>query len=232
MEECSVLDTYGVPKWIKLVITHYTIADPGAFYNIREHRDVEMDWDRDIVANKKEAELLIIPSVHKVIVRKNTKISLKNIVEYLKGALNRVEAETFDVTIVVAREFIQRIVSAYSVISFDAQLSFSNPGHSKGFASAFEEKVKEMNPDSLSMSAKGTNKNPLNNNQDGLIYAACSLAEQNGTVKAKIQETETSKPVVVDSKDHPRVLKLTYYINDIWSTLYNEARTLFSNDNG
>lgn len=232
MDECNILDSDGLPQWIKLVITHYTIVDPSAFYNIREHKNVEMDWDKDIVANKKESELLIVPSVHKVIVKKSTKISLNNIVTYLKGALDHVEEETFDVTIVLEHDFIQRIVSAYSVISFDAHISFSNPGHSSGFARAFENKVKDMNPNSLDISAKGSVKNPLNNEEDGLIHAACTLAEENGTVNARIKDTETSKPILVSSATYPRVLRLSHYINDIASTIYNEVRTIFTADHG
>lgn len=232
MEECNILDNDGLPKWIKLVITHYTIVDPNAFYNIREHKDVNMDWDKDIVANKKEAELFIIPSVHKVIVKKSTKISLNNIVTYLKGSLDRVEEETFDVTIVLEHDFIQRIVSAHSVISFDAHISFSNPGHSSGFAKVFEDKVKGMNPNSLDIAAKGSVKNPLNKEKDGLIHAACTLAEENGTIDAKIKDTETSKPVAVSSAKYPRVLRLSHYVNDIVSTVYNEVRTIFAEDHG
>lgn len=232
MEECNILDNDGLPQWIKLVITHYTIVDPSAFYNIREHKDVKMDWDKDIVANKKEAELLIIPSVHKVIVKKSTKISLNNIVTYLKGSLDCVEEETFDVTIVLEHDFIQRIVSAHSVISFDAHISFSNPGHSSGFAKVFEDKVKGMNPNSLDIAAKGSVKNPLNKEKDGLIHAACTLAEENGTIDAKIKDTETSKPVAVSSAKYPRVLRLSHYVNDIVSTVYNEVRTIFAEDHG
>ena len=232
MEECNILDSDGLPQWIKLVITHYTIVDPSAFYNIREHKDVKMDWDRDIVANKKESELLIIPSVHKVIVKKSTKISLNNIVTYLEGALDSVEEETFDVTIVLEHDFIKRIVSAHSVISFDAHISFSNPGHSSGFAKVFEDKVRDMNPNSLDISARGSVKNPLNKGKDGLIRAACTLAEENGTIDARIKDTETSKPIAVSSAKYPRVLRLSHYINDIISTLYNEVKTIFAEDHG
>lgn len=232
IERCELVDEEGVLHWIKLTITHYTVVDPNAFYNIRERHDVKMDWDKDVVANKKEVELIIIPSVHKVVVKKNAKITLKNIVTYLQNALNRVEKDTFDVTVVVDCDFIQRMKSAHSVISFEAHLSFSNPGHSHGFAQVFEEKIKDLNPHSLNLAAKGTKDNPLNNSQDGLFNAACTLAEQNGTINATIQDDKDGKPISVSSERYPRVLRLTYYINDMYSTLYNEIRTRFFENHG
>lgn len=56
------LDENHEPKWIKAILLSYTIIDPNAFYNKRSQEDVNMDdWDSDIVANKKEAELFFIP---------------------------------------------------------------------------------------------------------------------------------------------------------------------------
>ena len=100
----ELLDESNQPKWIQATLLSYTIIDPTAFYNKRSQEDVDMDdWDSDIVANKKEAELFFIPSVHTLAVRRSSDISLANIVLYLSEALNRIEPDTFDVDAIVAR---------------------------------------------------------------------------------------------------------------------------------
>ena len=98
----NLLDENNTPKWIQIGLLSYTIIDPEAFYNKRSRENVTMDnWNEDIVANKKETDLYFIPSVHTLVVRCNSDISLKNIVYYLSEALNQVEPETFDVDIII-----------------------------------------------------------------------------------------------------------------------------------
>ena len=111
MIESEYVENDDMPKWIQLNITHYTIIDPTAFYNIREHKDVKMEWNTDIVANMHEAELYFIPSVHMLAVKRNSKISLNNVLKYLQGALEDIEPEGFDVSVVLDHDLITRIIS-------------------------------------------------------------------------------------------------------------------------
>lgn len=217
MIESEYVENDDMPKWIQLNITHYTIIDPTAFYNIREHKDVKMEWNTDIVANMHEAELYFIPSVHMLAVKRNSKISLNNVLKYLQGALEDIEPEGFDVSVVLDHDLITRILSAHAIYSFEAQISYSNPGHSKGFAKMFEDK----NPNKFSMAAAGTKENPLVINDDGIIETATRLAEENGSVKATIVESEGGRRERVDSKDHPRILVIPQIVNGICSTVYH-----------
>ena len=221
MIESEYVENDDMPKWIQLNITHYTIVDPTAFYNIREHKDVDMEWNTDIVANKHEAELYFIPSVHMLAVKRNSKISLNNVLKYLQGTLEDIEPEGFDVSVVLDHDLITRILSAHAIYSYEAQISYSNPGHSKGFAKMFEDNMLTLNPNKFSLAAVGTEENPLVINDDGIIEAATRLAEENGSVKATIIESEGGKRERVDSKDHPRILIIPQIVNGICSTVYH-----------
>lgn len=221
LQESELLENDNTPKWMQLCITHYTIVDPSAFYNIREHKDVKMAWNTDIVANMHEAELYFIPSVHKLAVKRNAKISLNNVLKYLEGALNAIEPEGFDVSVVLDHDMIMRILNAHAIYSFEANVTYSNPGHTSGFSRLFEDNVREMNPNKFSISAVGTKDNPLVNNEDGIIEAATSLAEENGSVKALIVEQEGGDRVRIDSKEHPRVMVIPQIVNGLCSTVYH-----------
>jgi hypothetical protein len=130
----NLLDENGNPNWIQIGLLSYTIIDPEAFYNKRIREDVTMDdWNEDIVANKKETDLYFIPSVHTLAVKCNSDISLKNIVFYLSEALNRVEPDTFDVDVIIERDILERILNAHAVTHLYANISYSNPGHTRGF---------------------------------------------------------------------------------------------------
>lgn len=227
MVTSELLENDETPCMIKMCIIHYTIVDPKAFYNKREHTDVNLQWDTDIVANKNEAELYFAPSVHKFAIKRNSKISLNNVLKYLQGAFDEVEPEGFDVSVVLDHDMIERILHAHSILSFEANISYSNPGHTGGFREQFERKMTTMNPDRFSLSAVGTEDNPLIRDEDGIIEASTKLAEENGSVKATIVECEGGKRVKIDSKEHPRIIAISEIANGIFSTLYNMLKSNF-----
>lgn len=223
----NLLDENNTPKWIQIGLLSYTIIDSEAFYNKRSRENVTMDnWNEDIVANKKETDLYFIPSVHTLVVRCNSDISLKNIVYYLSEALNQVEPETFDVDIIIERDILDRILNAHAVTHLYANISYSNPGHTRGFEAAFDRKLREMGASRIEFTATGSKDHPLNSEYDGMLQSVVNLSEQNGYVQATIQSTENAKFEKIDSSEHPRKLVVPQIVNDICSTIYNTIRSI------
>jgi hypothetical protein len=223
-------DERNEPKWIQAILLSYTIIDPAAFYNKRSQEDVGMDdWDSDIVANKKEADLFFIPSVHTLAVRHNSDISLANIVLYLSEALNRIEPDTFDVDVIVERDILEKILNAHAVYSIEANVSYSNPGHTNGFEAAFESKLRSMEPSRFNITATGSREHPLISEEDGMLQTIINLSEHNGSIKATIQPTANSKLEKIDSSEHPRILVIPQIVDDFCSTIYNAIRGIFNN---
>ena len=223
----NLLDENNTPKWIQIGLLSYTIIDPEAFYNKRSRENVTMDnWNEDIVANKKETDLYFIPSVHTLVVRCNSDISLKNIVYYLSEALNQVEPETFDVDIIIERDILDRILNAHAVTHLYANISYSNPGHTRGFEAAFDRKLLERGAIQIEFTATGSKDHPLNSEYDGMLQSVVNLSEQNGYVQATIQSTENAKFEKIDSSEHPRKLVVPQIVNDICSTIYNTIRSI------
>lgn len=223
----NLLDENNTPKWIQFGLLSYTIIDPEAFYNKRSRENVTMDnWNEDIVANKKETDLYFIQSVHTLVVRCNSDISLKNIVYYLSEALNQVEPETFDVDIIIERDILDRILNAHAVTHLYANISYSNPGHTRGFEAAFDRKLREMGASRIEFTATGSKDHPLNSEYDGMLQSVVNLSEQNGYVQATIQSTENAKFEKIDSSEHPRKLVVPQIVNDICSTIYNTIRSI------
>lgn len=217
------------PEWIQAILLSYTIVNPTAFYNKRSQENVNIDnWDSDIVANKKEATLFFIPSVHILVVKRNSDITLNNIVFYLSKALNRIESDMFDVDIIVERDILDKILNAHAVYSIEANISFSNPGHTNGFIAAFDNKLRNLEPNKFQIVTKGSKSHPLIKEQDGMLSAIINLSEQNGNIKAAIQPTEGSRLERIDSKDHPRVLTIPQIIDDFPSTIYNTIKRIFT----
>lgn len=224
------LDDNNQPKWVEMVLLSYTIIDPDKFYNRREQEDVNLDnWDSDVVANKKEAELFFIPSRHTLVVKRNSDIKLAYVVLYLSEALNRIEPETFDVNVIVERDFLDKILNAHAVFRIEANVSYSNPGHSDGFIATFDNKLKEMEPSDFTIIAKGTKDHPLINEEDGMLQSIVNMSERDGSIEATIQTTLGSNREKVNSKDHPKVLVIPQIINGISSTIYNTIKSMFSN---
>lgn len=226
MEISNILENDNEPKWIRMTLLSYTIVDSDAFYNKKIQENVQIDnWDNNIVANKKEADLYFIPSVHTLAFKCSSDISPKNVVLYLEKALNRIEPESFDVNIIVERDVLNRILNAHAVYSIEAKLSYSNPGHSDEFAGAFDNKLREMEPDQFNIIAKGTKEHPLNRKNDGMLEAIVNLSERNGVIKASIRETNDSRIEKIDSSEHPKRLVLNQIIDSIASTIYNAVKS-------
>lgn len=219
----------GQPQWMAINLVAYTMIDPSAFYNRRSKEDVEMPWDDDVVANKKEAQLIFIPSVHKIAVRKNSDITLNYILQYLKGAFDSVEPEEFDVDTVKDRDTLERILTAEKLIYLSAHISFSNPGNGDMFKRLLDIKLREMNPSSVDIVLQGTEERPLNRDDDGLIHAIVDLSEENGSVQATIQNGTHSGKERINTEDHPLVIQVRQIINGVCSTIYNLLTTRFNN---
>lgn len=221
----QLLDENGNPNWIQIGLLSYTIIDPEAFYNKRSREDVTMDdWNEDIVANKKETDLYFIPSVHTLAVKCNSDIKLKNIVFYLSEALNRIEPDTFDVDVIIERDILERILNAHAVTHVYANISYSNPGHTRGFEAAFDRKLREMGASRIEFTATGSKEHPLNSEDDGMLQSLVNLSEENGYVQATIQPTENAKLEKIDSSEHPRKLVVPQTVNDVCSTIYNTMK--------
>ena len=184
------------------------------------------NWNEDIVANKKEADLYFIPSVHTLVIKCNSDISLKNIAFYLSESLNRVEPDTFDVDVIVERDILERIINAHAIIHLYANISYSNPGHTSGFEAAFDNKLRAMGASRIEFTATGSKEHPLNSEEDGMLQSLVNLSEQNGYVQATIQSTENAKLEKIDSSEHPRKLVIPQIINDVCTTIYNVVKDI------
>lgn len=66
--------------------------------------------------------------------------------------------------------------------------------------------------------------------EDGLVQSIINISESNGRVKAVIQREENTKLEVIDTEDHPFILKIPQIINNICLTLYNELRSRYANN--
>lgn len=221
----ELLEEDGNPCWIHIGLLSYTVIDPEAFYNKRSQEDVKMEnWDENIVANKKEADLYFIPSIHTLAVKSSAEIGLKNVVYYLAEALNRIEPEIFDVDVIVEKDVLNKILTAHLITHLYANISYSNPGHTHGFEAAFDSKLRGMGGGRFEFTATGSKEHPLNNEEDGMLPAIVNLSEQNGYVRATIQSTANSKLERIDSSEHPRRLVLPRIVDDICSTLYNAIK--------
>ncbi len=219
-EEGPLIAETQIPQWIVMVFTTFVIVDPEAFYDIRAKKDVTIEkWNEDIVVNKREINTLFIPDTHTLAVRMSAEGSLKHIERYMIEAVERVEPETFDVTVIKSHDVVQRILDSHHIIKFDASVSFSNPGHTGLFNAAFDEKMREVNPSTCNIKMQGTQEKPLQNEADGLIEAIVSLSEQNGEVKATI--VENNKPVVVNTKLYPARLRIVSAAIDLYHNLRN-----------
>lgn len=228
--EESQENTNGIPSWIVLKIISYTVIDPSKFYNRKSKENIELQWDSDVVANKKEAELLFIPACHKLATKKSSKITLNYILKYMSEGLNSIEPETFDVNIVVSQDLINKIKNAFAIVRVRADISFSNPGHSSDFKRAFDEKMRAANPDKAVVELVGSKTTPLGNEPDGLISAITDMAEQDGTIEATIQSERGGNFEQVSSSSYPRLVSVVQNkAATMWSAVYNAVRGCFPN---
>ncbi len=216
----------NVSNWIHLTLVQYNIINSDAFYNRRQKKDVKnLIWDPDVVANKKDSELIFVPANHILALRKYSKIRLNSIVTFLSEALNKIEEDGFDVNVIVDRDELSRILRAHTIYSIKARLSYSNAGHSNGFTKALDKSMRDDKVSAMEIKLNGTKNYPLELTNDGLISAVVNQAEANGTIEASITEEKGGKRIVINSKSHPRTINIAHNnhntIQNIYGTLIN-----------
>ena len=217
-----------LPEWIAIKLMSFVLVDPNGFYDKRERQPVTIEWNADWVSNKKEEEVLFCLSNHTLAVKKSSKITLNHIVKYFKEALQAIEPDTFDVDIIANREVIDRIRNAHTLLRLEANISFSNPGHASEFPGLFDTKLNEANPVSFTATLIGNENNPIGKAPNGLVDALVGAADRDGTVKAKIKETDAGETISINTGEHPRIVEVEGERGSNLVSVWNAIRSLFS----
>lgn len=226
------LEQDNTPRTLYLKLSAYDILNPDAFYDKKRKENVSLHWDPDIVANEKEVELIFVPRVHRAVFRVSTSISLNYIVKYFVEALQIVEGEElFDVHVVKDHDIIEKILTSYEVYKVDADISFSNADRSSGFHKLLDDKLRKAKASRTKMTFVGSKDQPLGTEEDGMIAAVVGISESNGSVIARVKETQNSKVTTIKTQDYP--LKLSVSLRDReddYTDLYNDLITKFGNN--
>lgn len=232
MSKAELLESEGYTRLILVTLSAYDLIDPDGFYNRRSKENVSLFLDPDIAANASEVEVIFAPRVHRLAMRTNSKVSLKNVHKYFLEALDIVIGEgAFDVTIVKDKNFIEQILSSSAIYSIEAELSFSNRDPSDKFTAVFDGKIREMNPTKFSMNIRGTQDIPLEVTPDGLIEAVANLSESNGYIKAKVRERVGGEVIDINTEDYPLNMRLdSNPAEDLYTSAYNELINRFDNN--
>lgn len=77
VEGYDILGDKDLPKMIVLRLCAYDIMDPDAFYDIKQKKQAFPNISPDIVSNKKSCELYFVPDVHRFMVQKSGRMSLR-----------------------------------------------------------------------------------------------------------------------------------------------------------
>lgn len=226
MTKSEEKDKNGIPNWILLKLMSYVIVDPNAFYNKETKEDISFeDWDENVVSNKKTSELLFIPSKHCFAVYKSSKISLKNIVYYMEQVAESIEPETYDINIICDTQIIEeKLNNAYSIISVDARLSYSNPESTEEFTEAFDNSLRADNACSADIKLRSAHKKPLKFSPNGIIKSLVSLSKKNGVLDAVITEKEKGKSIKISSEKYPLLITIDNFANGVINTIRNKIQ--------
>lgn len=227
IQKSEELDKTGIPLYVIINLCAYDILDQDAFYNIKEKEDITVSMNPDIVANKKETEIIYIPLVHKLAFSKSSRIALGSVCKFFQEALDVVEDGGFDVNAVSDRDYIKEILSSEIIYYVEANISYSNRSNSSGFQETLDEKLRQDDIQKATIILKGSDEHPLLANQDGIVDAIAGIAESDGSFIAKIRKKKNSKKITVNTKDHPLVLRIPQIIGSKCKTIYNELRTRY-----
>lgn len=215
-----------------LKLSAYDIINPDAFYNRRSRENVSLQWDPDLTANKKDIEIIFVPSVHKLAFKKSSPISLKSVLKYFSEALKEVEGEgSFDVDVVKSHDIIQRILTSYEIFKVKADISYSNADRSGGFRHLLDDKLRGVNAQRTKILFEGSKYQPLQSGEDGMLEAVVGISENNGSVVAKVRETVNSRVQVINTDKYPLNMEVnTINREDVNTDVYNELKTRFGNN--
>ena len=212
----------NTPKMIVLRLCAYDIMDPEAFFDIRKKQQVVVDLSPDIVSNKKSGELYFVPDVHRLMVLKSSKITLNQLVKYLRTGFDMIGCEDeFDVNIEVSSELIDAIERSYMIYSLEASISYSNHDPSSNFVKFFDDEMNDSGTEKAEIKLKSGKGKSLKLKKDGLISAILHLVKSNGFAKARIKKTAEASPVTIETKDYPEIVHLEGKQDNVLSAVRN-----------
>lgn len=228
----EVLEKDGTPKVMYGQLSTYDILDPESFYNRREKEMVEISLDPDIVANLKHEEFYFVPYAHRLVFKSSGKITLNQFEKFFSKAFDIVEGEgAIDVIVVKDRDVISRILSAKEIYTLCASITFSNKDFSKGFIQVFDEKTKEADIHKMDINMVAPQDESLNVEKDGLVEAVVKISESNGSVKAKVRESEGKKRIEIDTKDYPMKIEIRNRKSAFLGEVYSQIMSIFRPEN-
>ena len=207
VEVSELKETDESPVYLVLKIIKYERIE-GAFYDRDSEEDYPMNLPPNVFANKQEAEAYFIPSIHKLLIKSGECVKSSCLIEMLTECLNVVERGEFDIDTVKDRAAIERIINAHCILSIEADISYSNPGNFDEFLDIFDTKLRESETARAKFALEGSEQRPLQSGENSLIEAIAQLSEENGTLKAKVKESEDDRATIIDTSEHPRVLEI------------------------
>lgn len=211
-QSSNILEQDETPTIITLKFIKYERID-GGFYDRETKKDVEVQLAPSVYSNKVEEEAYFIPSVHKLVLKRSSRFPHSQLEELLMENLNRIENEGFDVDVVKDKASIEHILRAHQILSFKANISYSNPGNRNLFTGLLDEKLRDSNTRRMQVELQGSVDHPLQSGEDSLIDAVATISEENGHVIARVKEEGRTKTQVIDTREHPRYFELPAFEN-------------------
>lgn len=217
------------PQMIMLILCAYDIMDSDAFYDIKQKKQAFPNISPDIVSNKKSCELYFVPEVHRFLVQKTARMSLRTILNYLISGFEMIGEEgEFDVRTETSPGCLELIGSAYKLYSFEATLSYSNSDPSEGFAKFFGDRMRDAGAETVNLKMRSGKGRVLKFIEDGIIDAALKIVKSNGEAKARLKRTEDSAQETIETKDYPEIVRLEGEESKLFSVIRKNLIDRFS----
>ncbi len=186
-------------------LSKYTKIEGNDWLNLKNMETETIDLPEGTYPNFTETDYFFFPSIHRIAILANRKISINTAYNFFKNAINKVVEydEMAEIAIETSNDFIEKIINAKKIERLEIAISYSNSDNYDYAAKAIDDELKNSNVNDISIVAKPDLKGNIDIEKSNFFMGILELCQSNGRAKATIRDAE-DKRQVVDTSQYPK----------------------------
>lgn len=212
------------------LITRFTSVDGDDWVNIQNFEIEQPGIPKNYFPNPKETMYYFVPSAHRFALKIDQAISLNTVAEFLKKALSEIieQGEQIEVIVEQASDVFEKILNATSVKRLIITITYTNADIEEGATEWLDDQLKDSQVGRAKLEFTSDQNENIIIENNKIIEGALGLAQNNGTVEARIIDSEDNKKKTVKTSLHPKSDEIEENLADnLLPGLYNKIMNTY-----
>lgn len=214
-------------------LTKFTNVEGRDWVNISNFEIEQPNVPTNIFPNPKEVMYYFVPSVHRFALKVDPSLSPNTVVSFLERALSEViqPDEQIEVMLEQSSDVFDKIYKASQVSRLEITITYTNADQTANAEKWFDDELRDSNIGVAKLTFKADPQESIKVVGNTLVEGALSLAQNNGSVKASIVDSEDNRKKTVETTLHPKSDEVETTLEDnLLPALFNKIKNAYPRD--